>query len=484
MQRRRRALGKIFVPKQISIRTLGRGGKELARPRYAPRKIATKAFVRNGTRLPKGLSAEQKFGALRAYADKSHFYIKPYNPEMQRIASILTANGIRVETPIENLKNGTGLFQREGFGIISPKGKRLFLKNPDEYCKQMVRTIVRMHSLGIIHGHPHLGNWAITRRGELILLDLKKAKMPRTVREQGFAAKECQREIDMLAEHIGGYLANNVFKYGVEAHDCGGITSKGQWVYDAIAEQMRIIGANRRRNINQLIELALTSTKGSAVFHALMLDKPATLGEINYKLLYTQELANLRDRRAIPALKVLLENNDNEVALAAAKGLLKNGQRIPEIETSLRKILATEKSAWTRGECLRELVNYLGPEKSIDLVISWFRVYPTGNIALELFEKRMLQYPGARKAISALTGILKEDQTRERKYGFMSPGESCIRAITILAKLGAGEALPAIREYESFARMGLEKTPDYLRKNWRGAIRTAQTAIQKISEAK
>ncbi len=85
--------------------------------------------------------------------------------------------GIRIEKELEDLRNGISLFEREGVGLGSEEGMKIFIKNPFHFIEQIEELVAKIHSLGIVHGHLHIGNFAVTGEGELILLDLGKARI-------------------------------------------------------------------------------------------------------------------------------------------------------------------------------------------------------------------------------------------------------------------------------------------------------------------
>src|SRR3989338_470924 len=108
---------RIFVPKIVSFNQDSIRGYQ---------REGTKAFVALGTRLPRGLSKGEKARQLRKLAHESSHYIKTVSPRARRIRGILQKAGIRIEKELEDLKNGTSLFEREGFGLDSKKGMELF----------------------------------------------------------------------------------------------------------------------------------------------------------------------------------------------------------------------------------------------------------------------------------------------------------------------------------------------------------------------
>ena len=104
---------RIFVPKIVSFNPNSKQG-------YDGR--GTKAFVERGTRLRKGLSHKQKMRQLRMLAMESTHFIKPLSARAKKVREILQQNGVRVEKVIEDLRNGTALFEAEGFDLGSYRG--------------------------------------------------------------------------------------------------------------------------------------------------------------------------------------------------------------------------------------------------------------------------------------------------------------------------------------------------------------------------
>lgn len=156
--------GKVLVPFPVSL------DREA---RVEPH--GTKAFVRSGTRLKRGLGPISEGLARREIAEISSHYIKRVNASQLKIRETLEANGIRCEKILEDLKDGTCLFEREGHAINSDEGRKILARNPLKIVEQIERIVVEMHSLGITHEHLHTGNIVLTEKGEVIIIDLEKA---------------------------------------------------------------------------------------------------------------------------------------------------------------------------------------------------------------------------------------------------------------------------------------------------------------------
>lgn len=151
---------KLLVPKIVSF--------DAKRGKVDPR--GTKAFVEYGTSVP------EEGEALRRIAHVSSHYIKRMLKHTRLVRAMLMNAGIMVEKEIQDLKDGTSLFEREGFGLDSPEGKRLFAKNVWNNVYELEDLVAKMHGLGIAHNHLHLGNFAITEAGHIILIDLGMAR--------------------------------------------------------------------------------------------------------------------------------------------------------------------------------------------------------------------------------------------------------------------------------------------------------------------
>ncbi len=158
----------VLVPKTVSFNQWSKKG-------YQSR--GTKAFVLNGTRLSRGLTKPEKFAALRDLAEKSDYYIKRVTPRNRKIRAFVEKYGVRVEKIIEDLKDGTCLFEREGYALDSPEGKKVFLRNPDAAMQKIAGVMAKLIVLEVTHWHPHRGNFALTEKGDVILLDLGKATL-------------------------------------------------------------------------------------------------------------------------------------------------------------------------------------------------------------------------------------------------------------------------------------------------------------------
>lgn len=156
---------RLLIPKTVSF--------SIESQKADPR--GTKAFVWKGTRMPKGFKAEQKRDFLRDLARESSHYIKRISKRNLEIRQLLAENGIRTEKMVQNLKNGTALFEREGFELGTLRGQELFFSNPSKNGNALLELVSKLIVLRVHHHHLHMGNIAIAENGELILLDLGKA---------------------------------------------------------------------------------------------------------------------------------------------------------------------------------------------------------------------------------------------------------------------------------------------------------------------
>jgi len=175
----------------------------------------TKAFVLQGTRLGRGLKREEKQRALSKIATDSEFFIKPLSKRNWKIRAMLEKYGIRVEKIVQDLKNGTALFQKEGFAFNSSKGIEFMKKNPQRTMNALQETMARMIILGVYHGHPHLGNFAVTKNGEIIVLDLGKAtmekpKIKRTEKLSKAEAKKIAQELNKFYDCLTLYYYRRI----------------------------------------------------------------------------------------------------------------------------------------------------------------------------------------------------------------------------------------------------------------------------------
>jgi len=184
--------GKLLVPKVVSYNGYTKRG-------YLQK--GTKAFVEHKTRLPRGLKREQKWRALREIAGRAEFFIKPLSKRNQRIRKMLEKYGIRAEKVVQPLGNGTALFQKEGFSFDSAQGIAFVKKNPKKAITALQETFAKMTVLEIYHNHPHMGNFAITLKGEIIVLDLGKATMgrPERIRRSHLSEAETKK----LSNNLG-----------------------------------------------------------------------------------------------------------------------------------------------------------------------------------------------------------------------------------------------------------------------------------------
>jgi len=186
MPKTSRAVPKLWVPKTTSYDGYTKRG-------YVQN--GTKAFVLQGTRLPRGLKREEKRQRLSLIASKAKYFIKPLSARNKKIRTILQKYGVRVEKVMQELGLGKALFEKEGYGLNSPRGVAIFRKNPVQVTERLINTVAKMTLLEVYHGHPHLGNFAVTKTGEIIVLDLGKATMgkPESIRQREITSAEKQK---------------------------------------------------------------------------------------------------------------------------------------------------------------------------------------------------------------------------------------------------------------------------------------------------
>ena len=151
---------------------------------------ARRAFDRQKRPSEAIAASEKVFQNLRAMAHSSDYFMKSVPPRTRLIRERLKKAGIRVEEPIQDLKDGRELFARGENAplLISRYG---IGHSPLRDCRraiaQMIQMITRMHAAGIVHGHPHINNFMADKQGRLTMIDLGMAKQyarqPRTIQE-------------------------------------------------------------------------------------------------------------------------------------------------------------------------------------------------------------------------------------------------------------------------------------------------------------
>ncbi|MAG21816.1 MAG: hypothetical protein CL943_00730 [Candidatus Diapherotrites archaeon] len=114
------------------------------------------------------------------------------------------------------------MFERTGFGLDSLEGQKIFSKDPLGFMLRIEELVGKMHSLGITHNHLHGGNIALTRKGQIVLLDLSAARMAKIPKKptKKWIVKKFHNELWTVAnslayliEHIKGAeaLRGNLF---------------------------------------------------------------------------------------------------------------------------------------------------------------------------------------------------------------------------------------------------------------------------------
>ena len=168
---------RILVPKIVSA-TINVKRQKVTWMRQ--HKQGTKAFVEHGSKLAKRSmrgTAHKRYMAGREIAHSSSHFIKNCSSKTRAILDLLAKNGVKTEKPIQDLGNGTALFEHVGFTLDSKQGIRLFSRAPKSSRKKLWKAVSTMHSLGITHNHLHGGNIAITKSGEIVLIDFGLARI-------------------------------------------------------------------------------------------------------------------------------------------------------------------------------------------------------------------------------------------------------------------------------------------------------------------
>jgi len=414
--------GRILVPQPVSFEFLSRAGRPLPAGKYFPNR--TKAFVPAGARLPQGLPPEQEANVLRRLAQESDYYIKSFSARQGRIAEILSTNGIPIEMPIQKLGGGKALFRREGFGLDSAEGRRLFARYPEEYEKQMIEILVRSHFLGITHGHPHVGNWAITKGGKLILLDLRKAAISRQAQKQGLDYRPSQRELQK-AMYVYERLVDNTIR---------------QWYHPMElleADRSRMTAAANGIHVQSPEERAARDAKELVL--AEKLPKPKLLGmlkPVKTRALAVRAIAHTEGRKAIPLIRKILEAKIVPKAYKPFTSFIFQGARRAAFE-ELRML----------GD--PELVN-----ASIRIVRAHGEFSPKAGSSVEdtYLQSVAARFLGDAKARQAVPFLLRKLSSKDR--GLWA------EAAVSLGKLGDGRAVPHLkRVVQEFGTIGNKRSP-------------------------
>ena len=225
---------RLFVPKTVSYSVLSKKGVQ---------RKGTRAFVPVGTRLPRGLDKMGKFAELRRLAHNSQFFIKPLSARARKVSRILEQNGIRAEKPIQDLGNGTALFEKKGFSLDSAEARAIFGEKPYYYAEKVMGIVAKMHSLGIAHNHLHGGNIAITPEGEIILLDLGRATMPKGERPSNLSdgPSSFDRDSSTVARALAELCPSiSVFEISLQANRNSGLPPTSTLIirfFDAIQKK-------------------------------------------------------------------------------------------------------------------------------------------------------------------------------------------------------------------------------------------------------
>jgi len=126
--------------------------------------------------------------ARKKIAEWSDYYAKPTSRRVKEIRSILLKNGVNVEQPmpVRNIDKEDRVKGRipsdlgGNYELFEQRKYREIPQNPKNFesiKSQILRTLAKMHSLGISHNHLHLGNWVVNPEGRVQLIDLSLARI-------------------------------------------------------------------------------------------------------------------------------------------------------------------------------------------------------------------------------------------------------------------------------------------------------------------
>jgi serine/threonine protein kinase len=191
----------LHLPRKVSVS---------AATRKVQRSGGTSAFVSHEKWLEKIPVADRR-KRLREMAHGAEFFVKPHSARAEAIRKRLNAAGIRTEIPIQNLKNGTSLFRKDGHPLLSEEGKKIFAQNPAAWVGRIERLVAAVHSLGISHNHFHVGNLLVTEKREIVLIDLGLARhspIPKTY-QKGWAVKRFKNDLLTIGREVNICYSQN-----------------------------------------------------------------------------------------------------------------------------------------------------------------------------------------------------------------------------------------------------------------------------------
>lgn len=129
---------------------------------------------------------------------------------MLKLINELVRRKINIEIPLGEIRTKQGrryyiteLKEGRNLGEIFKKLNRNELK---KIAKQMGQELARIHKKGVIHGHPHTGNWILTQKGPK-LIDVKyinfKEEYPQTNTTNQKETFDSMRRHDLIWCFIG-----------------------------------------------------------------------------------------------------------------------------------------------------------------------------------------------------------------------------------------------------------------------------------------
>jgi len=153
------------------------------------------------------------------------------------ILKFVKDNGINAETLISYTvgKKGDMVFLSAGKRISTHLFRMWRVESQEKILRDMLDMIGKLHNLGVVHRHPHLGNLLMAEDGKLVLIDFKKARKVNMVwnnaefvfnvfREDYFYLIRNLRDLgftDLIAENflftlINRYESNSITKQRIK----------------------------------------------------------------------------------------------------------------------------------------------------------------------------------------------------------------------------------------------------------------------------
>jgi tRNA A-37 threonylcarbamoyl transferase component Bud32 len=160
------------------------------------------------TEILKNVAKNQIARIRQRIAYSSPFFYREMDPgdyaRMEMVTERLVREGIKCET-IESVSKKKGKLVVKTRNVGRPMAMlRLKQITSEENYKKIAECMGKVHKAGVEHGHPHLGNLVLDKKGRVVIIDFRKAKVVETDWKNPKAIISVfQKDYNVLCDNLG-----------------------------------------------------------------------------------------------------------------------------------------------------------------------------------------------------------------------------------------------------------------------------------------